>query len=549
MLQPYPRPQLRRESFLSLDGEWLLNGCPVQLPYPPQSPASGWQGAVPEQLHYQRSFTLPKGFCPDGWRVLLHFGAVDQLCFVFVNGRPAVSHEGGYLPFEADITPLLQPGENLLQVEATDALDHDYPYGKQCAKPHGMWYTPVSGIWQSVWLEAVPARHITGLRMDSDCAGLTLTAEGSAESCTVELWAEEHLVLRRTCVPGQPLRLEPPQPRCWSPEDPFLYRLCLRAGEDCCESYAGLRQVSIEADAHGVQRLCLNGQPVFLSAVLDQGYFPQGLFLPGSGEESIEQDVRRVKELGFNTIRMHIKVEQPAFYEACDRLGVLVIQDMVQSGAYSYLFDTVLPNLGLQRRTDRLPGSRKRRAFFLRHCLDTQAQLWNHPCVVLYTIFNEGWGQHHTSAVYRHLKEHDPGRLYISASGWFKGYESDLDSDHVYFRNRALRPGQRPLLLSECGGYSRAMAGHMYRPDKRYGYGAAESEEALGERISQLWREMVHPAIAAGLCGVVYTQLYDVEEEINGLFTYDRQLCKVNAALLRGLNQRSAELLQEAVKG
>ena len=542
----YPRPQLRRDSFFSLNGPWRLNGQTAEVPFPPQAPASGYRGPVGAGLVYERTFALPDGFTRPGERVILHLGAVDQTAFVFVNDRPAVRHEGGYLPFSADITPLLRPGENTLRVEAEDTLDHLYPYGKQCEKPHGMWYTAVSGIWRSVWLESVPEEYIHNIICRADAESVTLTVSGPGQDAHVQITLDGQPVTQAVCPPGQPVRIPIPAPRPWSPERPVLYDALIRCGQDRVSVYFGLRSVAVCADARGVERVCLNGSPVFLSGVLDQSYFPDGLFLPGGGPAGYEEDIRRMRAMGFNTLRLHIKVEDESFYEACDRLGMLVIQDMVQSGAYSYFFDTVLPNLGCRYRPDRLPGSRKRRAFFEQHCLDIQDHLRNHPCVVVYTIFNEGWGQFDTTRLYRTLKKHDPDRLYISASGWFKGYETDLDSEHVYFRLRTLKGRKRPLILSECGGYARPVQGHLSVPDGKYGYGEAATEQALTDRILLLMEKMVLPAVARGLCGFVYTQLSDVEAEINGLYTYDRAVCKVSAGQIRRAVERLSEELERS---
>ena len=527
----HPTPLFRRDSWLSLDGEWLMNGQPIRVPYPPEAPLSGWNGKVPRDMRYEKTFTLPEGFPKAGNRVILHFGAADQLCYVFLNGRPVVRHEGGYLPFQADVTDFLQPGENSLLAEVIDDLQHTFPYGKQTLKPGGMWYTPVSGLWQSVWLEEVPPVHVEALDIRPEADGVRLTARGNFDRCQAELRLDGQRVTA-VLAAGEETYITVPEPRRWTPEDPARYELTLRCGSDVVHSWAALRAVAVQPDAGGVPRVTLNGRPVFLCAPLYQGYYPGGWFRPERAED-YEEEVRRIRALGFNAVRVHIKVEDPLFYEACDRLGLLVLQDMVQSGAYSWFFDTALPNIGLQRRPDWLPGDRGRRDFFRRHCLDTQRQLQGHPSVIVYTIFNEGWGQFHTSAMYRTLRENDPGRLYISSSGWFKGYETDLDSDHVYFRQKALRPGSRPLMLSECGGFTRAIPEHVTGGAKKYGYGETESEDALTGRILELLSGMAAPAVPAGLCGVVYTQWNDVEDEINGLYTFDRAVCKVNAARLR----------------
>ena len=536
----YPRPQLRRDSFYPLNRGWTLNGRPIRLPWPPQAPLSGWRGEVGEVLRYETSFTLPEGFAPGGRRVLLHFGAVDQVAQVWVNGVPAVRHEGGYLPFSADITDALVRGANRLEVKAVDTLSHDYPYGKQHRRPHGMWYTPVSGIWQPVWLEAVPARdRIRAVRFTPDLTGVSVSveADGAEYRLTVPLEDGTELTAAGT---GDPVRLELPEPHLWTPDDPYLYTMKIATSTDQVESYFALRTVSTKEQG-GHTRLYLNGEPVFLHGVLDQGYFHDGLFLP-KGPEEYGRDVLRMKELGFNTLRKHIKVELEAFYYACDRLGMLVVQDMVNSGAYHYIRDTVIPNFVSKKRGDLgRGGSEKRRTFFERHCLDTVAHLQNHPCIVGWTIFNEGWGQYDSDRIYRLLKETDRSRFFISASGWFAQRESDVQSEHIYFKSRVLegdRPGQF-LLLSECGGFSRRVEGHVARERKNYGYGArARSEEELSDRIRAMYEDMVLPSIPNGLCGCIYTQLSDVEGETNGLYTYDRAVRKVSTGVMKNFAER-----------
>ena len=520
-MNEYPRPQLRRESYLCLNGEWTLDEQTVQVPYPPQSILSGFEGEVRDMLTYVKLFRMPEGFLPEGYRLMLHFGAVDQIADVFFNGRPVAHHEGGYLPFSADVTAYVKPGENELVVSVLDTLDHDYPYGKQRKKRGGMWYTPVSGIWQTVWMEAVPEKHVKRVRIEPDLTGVTLTVEANGDTVEVDIPG----VLSRNIPANKAVRLEIPQPHLWTVEDPYLYSMTITVGDDRVESYFALRTVSIEEN-----RILLNGVPVFLNGVLDQGYFQDGIYLPEEPEE-YERDVLRMKALGFNLLRKHIKVEPETFYYACDRFGMLVLQDMVNSGPYSFLLDTALPTIGWLNRP-LLPAGEKRKAVFEKHCLDTQEHLFNHPCVVGYTIFNEGWGQHDTERLYNLLKANDPSRFYDAASGWFIPKETDVDSVHVYFRNKELKPGMRPMLLSECGGYTRAIEGHLYQPDAKYGYGKTDTAQALTEKIIQMYEEMVLPAIPKGLCGVVYTQLSDVEDEINGLYTYDRQVCKVEAERL-----------------
>ena len=544
----YPRPQLRRSSFLALHRDWTLNGQSIHAPWPPQAPLSGYKGDVGDRLRYEKSFVLPEGFLPPAHRLILHFGAVDQVAEVFLNGRPVIRHEGGYLPFSADITEFLRYPENELTVLATDTLSHDYPWGKQHRRPHGMWYTSVSGIWQTVWLEAVPERSaICALRITPDLTGVALEIDTDADTYTLSIaQTGQHFILT-----DKKVRISLPDPRLWTPEDPYLYRFSVATDTDRVESYFALRTVTTR-EIGGYTRLCLNGEPVFLHGVLDQGYFRDGLFLPGDPEE-YERDVRRMKELGFNTLRKHIKIEPEAFYYACDKLGMLVLQDMVNSGGYDYLRDTVLPTIGFKKRSDRnRRGSIKRKLFFERHVRDTLAHLYSHPCVVGYTIFNEGWGQYDSDRIYRNCKAADPSRFFVSASGWFAQKESDVQSEHIYFRNEVLqatKPGQF-LLLSECGGFSRRVEGHVDEKWKNYGYGKREdTEESLFDRIRGLYDGMVLPSIPNGLCGCVYTQLSDVEGETNGLYTYDRQVRKVPPGPMLRLRKDIERALHDAVNG
>ncbi len=546
----YPRPQLRRDSFFPLSQGWTLNGRPIRVPWPPQAPLSGWTGEVGDVLRYKTAFTLPEGFAVPGFRVLLHFGAVDQVAEAWVNGKSVVRHEGGYLPFSADITAALLPGENRLEVKAVDTLSRDYPYGKQHKRPHGMWYTPVSGIWQPVWLEAVPERGaVSALRITPDLTGIDVEVEAGGEEFTVSVPLGEGRYVTARGVEGS-VRLELPPPHLWSPEDPYLYELTATTETDRVESYFALRTVTTR-EISGRPRLCLNGKPVFLHGVLDQGYFEDGLFLPAEPEE-YERDILRMKELGFNTLRKHVKIEPEAFYHACDRLGMLVLQDMVNSGGYGYLRDTVIPNFVSRRRSDLGGGgSEKRKAFFERHCLDTVAHLQNHPCIVGWTIFNEGWGQYDSDRICRLLKGADPARFFVSASGWFAQEEGDVESEHIYFSSRVLE-GTRPgkfLLLSECGGIPLRVEGHTARNRKSYGYGGqAHTPGELTGRVQGLYDGMVLPSVPKGLCGCIYTQLSDVEGENNGLYTYDRQVRKVSAGAMLDVARRLEAALAEAVK-
>lgn len=529
----YPRPQLRREGWYCLNGSWD-NG--IVVPYPPQSLLSGYRKRVGRHLTYRRSFTLPEGFVKD--KLLLHFGAVDQKAQVFLNGQHIGSHEGGYLAFSFDITKAFQSGENELVVKVTDTLSSLLPYGKQRRKRGEMWYTPVSGIWQTVWLESVPRDYIEGLKITPDLTGVLLEVRTQAKEYEVIIHAPEKDI-RRT-VTGQSVRIDLEQegcsPVCWTPKQPFLYEFTVRTHTDQVESYFALRTVDIRL-VDEKQRICLNGKPIFLHGILDQGYYSDGIYLPAS-EKGYEFDILTMKELGFNTLRKHIKTEPECFYYLCDKLGMLVLQDMVNSGRYSFLRDTALPTLGFTHfGNKRHMVGKRRKAIFEKHMQETVSQLYNHPCIIYYTIFNEGWGQFDSDRMYGVLKGMDSTRIIDTTSGWFTGKRSDVDSRHIYFKAFLLPVSDKPLVLSEFGGYSYVLPEHSYSLHYQHGYGFFKDEGALTDKIAEVYETMVLPSLENGLCGSIYTQLSDVEDEVNGLYTYDRKLCKVNKEKLQRVSQ------------
>ena len=534
----YPRPMLRRDSYLCLNGVWefdvitkknpIKNGK-IKVPFPPESRLSGIERITQtaDLLGYRRALTLPDGFIRG--RVLLHFGAVDQQVTVVLNGRRIGSHEGGYLPFSFDITTTLRPEENELVVLVRDPLDHDYPWGKQRYDRGGMWYTPVSGIWQTVWLECVPDDAVENLRVEPSLDTLCLHVEGGAEEKTLTIETPDG-ELTHTFT-GSYTELPIPSPRNWSPDDPYLYRYTLRTGEDTVRSYFALRTVSIE-EKGGRAVICLNGKPTFFHGLLDQGYFSDGIFLPAT-PEGFRDDILRMKACGFNMLRKHIKLEPELFYYYCDLYGMVVFQDFINSGGYGFLIDTALPTVGLRRGLTHRASARRRKIFFETGEAMVK-QLYSHPCVCYYTIFNEGWGQFDADRVYDHFKALDPSRVWDATSGWFKGRRSDVESDHIYFKPVKLKAVRgRPMVLSEFGGYALKMEGHAFNLDKTYGYRQYTDREAFEQGLLDLFRNEILPAIGQGLCATVYTQVSDVEDETNGLLTYDRAVLKVDEVQMR----------------
>ncbi len=539
----YPRPQLKRESFFPLSEGWSLHGRPIPAPWTIET--------FEEDLRYLCKFRLPEGFAGEGDQVFLHFGAVDQVCSVRLNNRYLGKHEGGYLPFEMDITNSLRTGENELYVDVKDDLSLELPYGKQTKTPGGMWYTPVSGIWQQVWIEAVPAMHrIRKLKITPDLTGATVEVLTDAKEVEISLWDPEGKQMISGAVMRPVSRIPVTLPMLWTPEHPNLYRLRVSTDTDRVESYFALRTVEVKSD--GVYaRVYLNGEPVFLNGVLDQGYYQDTVYLPRDPAE-YERDILRMKELGFNTLRKHIKIEPEVFYERCDRLGMLVIQDMVNSGEYRFMRDTVIPTFVNKHKADTVEHKKdaRRRNIFQNHMQETIRLLYNHPCIIGYTIFNEGWGQFHADRMYETAKKTDATRFYDSTSGWFIQKLSDAQSEHIYYRNKVLRAKHEDkfLFLSECGGFSREVPGHASKKHKHYGYGRTHSKEALTAKIEQMYRAMVLPSIKNGLCGVILTQLSDVEGELNGLYTYDREVCKVSRKRVRAASASAFACFRHVVE-
>ncbi len=542
----YPRPQMTRREWQCLNGWWdlsvLRNGKSVfegkiQVPFCAESLLSG-AGQHPEKddvLLYRRILSVPASW--QGKHILLHFGAVSRETKVLLNGREVCRHENGYLPFTADITGFLTGNENTLEVQVSNDLSAKYPWGKQSRKRGGMWYTPCSGIWQTVWMEPVPDRYVRALHIHTAGDTVDIRAEG-IQSGKVLFNGKEYPLT------GGSARLTVDHPEFWSPENPHLYSFSVFSGDDCVEGYFALRTLTTET-VNGIPRLCLNGKPYFFNALLDQGYWSDGLYTPAT-PDGFEADILAMKSLGFNTLRKHIKIEPEVFYYACDRLGMIVFQDMVNNGGYHYILETVLPTLHFQKRNDRhMTRDPETRKNFLAAMEETARLLNNHPCICLWTIFNEGWGQFCADEAYSRLKAIDPERFVDSTSGWFHQKKSDVDSLHIYFEDLHLGKKPLPQLLSEYGGYVYKIPEHSFNIEKTYGYRKYETREEFVAALRETYQNALLPLAAKGLCGAVYTQVSDVEDETNGLLTYDRAELKIRPEELRDL----AQALQDSMSG
>jgi len=561
-LPEYPRPQLRRDSYLNLNGRWqyaIRNGKekePVSydgeivVPFSPESFLSGvMKKVMPEdRLWYRRTFTLPEGFRKD--KVLLHFGAVDQSCQVYVNGRLAGSHEGGYLPFSCDITAALAAGENTLTVAVTDATSRSrHAYGKQSFHPGGIWYTPQSGIWQTVWLESVPENYVEKLTIipdldhkrvrfvlqakDPEGANVVVRKDGVV---IAEDWYDASREYEEFPITDENLRP-------WTPEDPFLYDVTVTLnGGDKVESYFGMRKFGVTT-VNGKKVLALNDRPVFMSGVLDQGYWSDGLYTPPS-DEAMVYDIQKMKECGFNMLRKHIKIEPLRWYYHCDRLGMLVWQDMVSGGSrLDPLVIQAAPFMGIHLNDGRYGRFGREeeagREQFVRDLHDTVELLRNTVSLAVWVPFNEGWGQFDSLLATQTLWELDPTRLVDHASGWHDQGGGDFKSRHVYFKPVRLKHDKdRVLALTEFGGYSLPVPGHT-AGDKPFGYRMYQSAGEYMDALARLYEQEIIPCLdKQALSAAVYTQVSDVEDEVNGILTFDRKSCKVDVPRMQRINGR-----------
>ena len=563
----YPRPQFRRQSFFCLNGWWdyaITQNTAVPawqgeilVPFSPETSLSGVRKILHpgEYLHYHRTFAAPD---IGGGRLLLHFEGVDQECQVFLNEKSVGRHKGGYCRFSFDVTPyLIKDGENDLRLVVRDETEFlPHARGKQRLTDGGplseIFYMPQSGIWKDVWMECVPENYLT------DCRLTPCQADGTVEivprsnrygNASVKISFEGRMMCEAVVPIGQPTRLPLAENHPWTPDDPALYDVALDFGEDHAECYFGLRDVAVKKDAQGIARIFLNGKPMFASGVLDQGYWPESLMTPPS-DEALLYDIQSVKSMGFNLIRKHVKVEDERFYYHCDRLGLLVAQDMPNGGgAYNMVFQAYLPN-ALGRLIRRFPDRNYKlyrrespvgRAQYRADLYGMIRQLGSHPSIIMWVPFNEGWGQFDARKICTEIKTLDPSRLVNEACGWFDQGGGDLYSIHNYFRKLRVSPqGTRAVALTECGGYAYPVEGHKAE-EKDFGYRKYPDLSATTDSYCGLWETQLLPAIPKGLSMVIYTQLTDVEGEVNGLMTWDRAVDKLDKERISAMNLRAAQ--------
>lgn len=597
VLKEYPRPQFQRNSYINLNGDWEYCIVPeeqgssipqkmdghILVPFSPESILSGVERRLEpyQYLWYKKSLPVLNR-TRNHSRFLLHFGAVDQFADIYINSTLVGSHSGGYLPFTLDITDYLafdaqnkESLENILHVRVRDTSDSSYhSRGKQTLRRGGMYYTCQSGIWQTVWIEEVPNTYIRKLRIrpesdlttlsievstntpskvtvkipgyemvkspsSSDSYDTTFTGDFSFSSDTYPSVGEDHSA-------GSPsyyhFSFKIKEPHLWSPEDPYLYPLQIITDEDHVDSYFAMRYYSIEKDGTGVSRFCLNHTPYFLMGALDQGYWPDGLYTAPS-DKALIYDITEMKRLHFNMLRKHIKVEAARWYYHCDRLGMIVWQDMVSGGSsYAKPVVSYLPTL-FPKVFGRMPdgpatyktfsrGSAEGRGEWLKEMQNTIRYLYNVPSIATWVLFNEGWGQFNAASATIIAREIDNTRPIDQASGWFDEGSGDFRSVHNYFRPLTVEkdPNGRAFVISEYGGFTHHIAGHS-SVDRVFGYKKYDTLDQLGVAYYNLMNGTIKPLITKGLAGAVYTQVSDVEEEVNGLMTYDRRITKINPDL------------------
>lgn len=574
----YPRPSMVRNSFISLDGFWdyCITGSSsfptsydgqIRLPFSPEAPLSqvNRQLNPGEKLWYKKDLLLPE--IDNGYHYRLNFGAVDQECSVYINSKEVASHVGGYLPFSVDLNKEITDKKFTILVCVIDDSDESFhARGKQKLKRGGMFYTAQSGIWQSVWIEKVSDIYIESVKITPDLkrSGIDVKVKingnstqkvtsyvryekpSDAISRDTGIVSEDENVDKLACESGKDVFIKLESPRLWTCEDPYLYHLVVSTKDDQVHCYFGMRSVGI-GQYEGFPCFTLNDLPCPQSGLLDQGYWPDGLYTAAC-DEALIYDIETAKSLGFNMLRKHIKIEPERWYYHCDRLGMLVWQDMVCGGGkikqwfVTYLA-TVL-NIHHIPMGDRFGSrfllsrtSKAGRDEFEKEVIETIDALYNHPSILVWVPFNEGWGQFDAKRISKMIKDYDSSRLVDHASGWFDQKGGDLVSLHYYFfRLNFKAEKERVLALSEYGGYTWKVEGHSYTKNL-YGYGGYDSKESLTAGFKKLMDKIIIPASRKGIFGFVYTQISDIEDEVNGIMTYDREIIKIEPDTLRECNR------------
>lgn len=536
-LDEYPYPQFRRNSYFSLNGKWnykitrnpndLTNiNNEIIVPFPVESSLSGVNKrlAKNEFIIYKKVFTLENGFIKKN--TFLHFLGVDQKYKIFLNNYPFDVVTPLSLPTKLDISKYIKENNELIVI-VQDNLDYTIPLGKQSKNPKGIFYTPFSGIYYPVFIESVDDDYIKDIHLSTTLDTLKIQIDSSCEEFEI-LIKDNKEIISKIITNEKYLDIKIQNPILWSPDNPHLYNLEIKTKTDTIYSYFGLREIKV---TDGL--IYLNNKRIFLNGILDQGYYPEGIVTPPS-YETIKKDIILLKELGFNTIRKHIKVEIPFFYYLCDKYGILVMQDFVNNGKYNFITQTALPTIGFIKKNDkRINTNLIQRSNFIYSSERLVKYLKNHPSIAIFNIFNEGWGQFNSSNIYHNFKEDYPDIIFNTVSGWFKGADSDLDSYHLYFKNiDKIKKFNKPIFISEFGALCHKVKDHAYSNKNVFAYTYYKDIENLEKEFVELYENKILP-YKERLVGVIYTQLSDIEEEDNGLLTYDRKVLKMNKELIK----------------